>query len=63
MSGTAVVVGLLVVLAVLGAFAEFERDLIKQRTKAGVKAAQERGVRFGQPSKKSISKKYLIMWL
>ena len=32
---------------VLGALAEFERDLIRERTRAGVKAAQERGVRFG----------------
>lgn len=32
---------------VLGAIAEFERDLIKERTRAGVKSAMERGVRFG----------------
>lgn len=40
-----------VMLAVLGAFAEFERDMIAARTRAGVKRAQERGVRFGQPTK------------
>lgn len=40
-----------VMLAMLGAFAQFERDLIAQRTKAGVARAQERGVKFGQPSK------------
>lgn len=40
-----------VMLAVLGAFAEFERDMIKARTMAGVKRAMERGVRFGQPTK------------
>lgn len=40
-----------VVLAVLGAFAEFERDLIRQRTVAGVRAAQERGMKFGPPTK------------
>lgn len=34
---------------VLGAIAEFERDLIRERTNAGVKAAMARGVRFGQP--------------
>lgn len=34
---------------VLGAIAEFERDLIRERTRAGVKAAQARGVQFGQP--------------
>lgn len=40
-----------VMLAILGAFAEFERDMIAARTQAGVKRAMERGVRFGQPSK------------
>lgn len=38
---------------VLGALAEFERDLIRERTRAGVKAAQERGVRFGVDPKLS----------
>lgn len=37
--------------AMIGAVAEFERNLIVERTQAGVKRAQERGVRFGQPSK------------
>lgn len=32
---------------VLGAIAEFERDLIRERTRAGVKSAMERGVKFG----------------
>ena len=36
---------------VLGALAQFERDLVVQRTKAGVIAAKARGVRFGQPMK------------
>jgi len=36
---------------ILGAVAEFERDLITERTRTGVKRAQERGVRFGQPPK------------
>lgn len=40
-----------VMLAILGAFAQFERDLIQQRTRAGVARAKERGVRFGQPTK------------
>lgn len=31
-----------------GAFAEFERQLIVERTRAGVKRAKERGVRFGR---------------
>lgn len=37
--------------AMIGAVAEFERNLIVERTQAGVKRAQERGVRFGQPTK------------
>jgi DNA invertase Pin-like site-specific DNA recombinase len=37
------------IMHVMGAIAEFERDLIRERTKAGVKAAQQRGVRIGQP--------------
>lgn len=32
---------------VLGSIAEFERDLIKERTRAGVKSAMARGVKFG----------------
>lgn len=40
-----------VMLAVLGAFAQFERDMIQMRTKAGVARAMERGVKFGQPTK------------
>jgi DNA invertase Pin-like site-specific DNA recombinase len=40
-----------VMLAILGAFAEFERDMIAARTQAGVKRAMERGVKFGQPTK------------
>ena len=34
-------------LNVLAAVAEFERDLIRERTKAGLRAAKERGVRLG----------------
>lgn len=33
---------------VLGSLAEFERDLIVERTRTGVKAAKARGVKFGQ---------------
>lgn len=40
-----------VMLAVLGAFAQFERDTAVQRTVAGIKSAQARGVKFGQPTK------------
>jgi DNA invertase Pin-like site-specific DNA recombinase len=36
---------------VLGALAQFERDLIVERTRAGVKAAMARGVKFGTDPK------------
>ena len=34
----------------LAAIAEFERDLIRERTKAGLAAAKRRGKRLGRPS-------------
>lgn len=34
---------------VFGALAEFERELIRERTTAGLKAAKERGVKLGRP--------------
>ena len=33
------------------AFAEFERELIRERTRAGIKAARRRGVVVGRPRK------------
>ena len=39
------------ILHVLGAVAQFERDLILDRTKAGLAAARKRGVRLGPPIK------------
>jgi len=35
----------------IGAFAEFERDLIRERCKEGIDKAKERGVKFGRPAK------------
>lgn len=35
---------------IMGALAEFERSLIAERTRAGLNAARERGVRLGRPS-------------
>jgi DNA invertase Pin-like site-specific DNA recombinase len=35
----------------IGVLAELERSLIVERTRAGVKAAQKRGVKFGRKSK------------
>lgn len=34
---------------ILGALAEFERDLIRERTKAGMKSAKKRGKHIGRP--------------
>ena len=34
---------------IMGALAEFERDLIKERTKAGMKSAKKRGKHVGRP--------------
>ena len=36
-------------LHILGAIAHFERELIAERTRAGMIAAKERGVKFGRP--------------
>ena len=40
-------------LQVLGAFAEFERNMINSRTKAGREQAMNRGVKFGRPALKT----------
>lgn len=37
------------IMHVMASLAQFERDLVVERTRAGVKAARERGVRFGHP--------------
>ena len=36
---------------ILGALAEFERNLIRERTRAGLAAARRRGKRIGRPRK------------
>jgi len=36
-------------LQMLGAFAEFEREMIRERTKSGMQAAKIRGIRLGRP--------------
>jgi DNA invertase Pin-like site-specific DNA recombinase len=40
-------------LQILGAFAEFERNMINSRTKAGREQAQSKGVKFGRPPLKT----------
>jgi DNA invertase Pin-like site-specific DNA recombinase len=42
------------IIHVLGAVAEFERDLILERTRAGLQAARNRGARLGPPVKWSL---------
>ena len=39
------------IMTVFAGIAEFERDLIRERTGAGREAARQRGVRFGRPRK------------
>jgi len=39
------------IMTVFAGIAEFERDLIRERTKAGRNAARDRGVSFGRPRK------------
>jgi DNA invertase Pin-like site-specific DNA recombinase len=40
-------------MTIFAGIAEFERDLIRERTSAGRQAAKKRGVRFGRPPKLS----------
>jgi DNA invertase Pin-like site-specific DNA recombinase len=40
---------------VLATLAEFERELIRERTKAGMRAAKQRGAHIGRPQKLSAS--------
>ena len=47
-------------ITVFAGFAEFERDLIQQRTSDGRNAAKKRGVLFGRPSKLSFMQKQLV---
>ncbi|MCL5793452.1 MAG: recombinase family protein [Candidatus Thermoplasmatota archaeon] len=46
-------------LQILGAFAEFERNMINSRTKAGREQAQSRGVKFGRPALKTRSGSFI----
>lgn len=47
------------IMTVFAGIAEFERDLIRERTGAGRIAAKERGVRFGRPKKMNEEQKLL----
>jgi DNA invertase Pin-like site-specific DNA recombinase len=41
------------VMQMLGSFAEFERSMVRERTRVGLAAARERGTRLGRPAKLS----------
>ena len=51
------------IMTVFAGIAEFERDLIRERTSTGRKAAQARGVKFGRPSKLSAEQRKLVLEL
>ncbi|KYK20683.1 hypothetical protein AYK24_09840 [Thermoplasmatales archaeon SG8-52-4] len=41
----------MLMLQILGAFAEFEREIIRERTLAGLERARRKGVKLGRPRK------------
>ena len=47
------------IMTVFAGIAEFERDLIRERTSTGRTAAKKRGVRFGRPEKMNEEQKML----
>ncbi|MDE3181013.1 MAG: recombinase family protein [Acidobacteriota bacterium] len=47
------------IMTVFAGIAEFERDLIRERTGAGREAAKRRGVRFGRPKKLNVEQEKL----
>jgi DNA invertase Pin-like site-specific DNA recombinase len=51
------------IMTVFSGIAEFERDLIRERTGSGREAAKKRGVRFGRPSKLTPQQKALALEL
>ncbi len=51
------------VLTIFSGIAEFERDLIRERTSAGRIAAKERGVQFGRPQKLNHEQRLLALRL
>jgi DNA invertase Pin-like site-specific DNA recombinase len=51
------------IMTIFAGIAEFERDLIRERTGAGRVAAKERGVRFGRPKKLNAEQRSLALRL
>lgn len=47
------------IMTIFAGIAEFERDLIRERTSAGRAAAKQRGIRFGRPTKMNDEQKLL----
>ena len=47
------------IMTIFAGIAEFERDLIRERTSAGRVAAKQRGIRFGRPKKMNEEQKLL----
>jgi len=52
-----------IILTVFSSIAEFERELIRERTSIGRKSAKEKGVRFGRPPRISKEQKDMIVKL
>ncbi|WP_213360895.1 recombinase family protein [Brachymonas denitrificans] len=50
-------------LAVMAAFAQFERSLIRERCASGIAAARARGVRFGRPERLTDDQKAEVLRL
>ena len=48
---------------IFASLAQFERELIQERTKAGIKSARERGKIGGRPSKLTLADKTMIQAL
>ena len=48
------------VFGIFAALAEFERDLISERTKAGLASARSRGRKGGAPYKMTVAKLHLL---
>ena len=51
------------IMTVFAGIAEFERDLIRERTGVGRVAAKARGVRFGRPLKLNVEQRTLALRL
>ena len=45
----------------LGSFAEFERSMVRERTRAGLAAARDRGAKVGRPAKTSAHQQQQII--